>query len=83
VRRTYSLRPGYDKVPVTQLSVLSAGGQPQQVQATLRQDNALFSGQKVLNLTLEQGQLRTYGVRGTQKLIFFDTLRYQTQARVQ
>lgn len=83
VRRTYTLRLGRDKVPVTQLSVLSAGGQPQEVQANLRQDNALFSGQKALHLTLQQGQLRTYGVRGTQKLIFFDTLRYQTQARVQ
>jgi hypothetical protein len=79
MRRTYTLRP----VPVTQLVVLSAGGQPQEVQATLRQDNALFSGQKALRLTLQQGQLRTYGVRGTQKLVFFDTLRYQTQARVQ
>jgi hypothetical protein len=83
IRRTYTLRPDRDKVPVTQLSVLSAGNQPQEVQATLRQDNALFSGQKALRLTLEQGQLRTYSVRGTQKLVFFDTLRYQTQARVQ
>ncbi len=82
VRRTYTLRPDRDKVPVTQLSVLSAGGQPQEIQATLRQDNALFSGQKALRLTLQQGQLRTYGVRGTQKLVFFDTLRYQTQAQV-
>jgi hypothetical protein len=83
MRRTYTLRSGRDKVPVTQLVVLSAGGQPQEVQATLRQDNALFSGQKALRLTLQQGQLRTYGVRGTQKLVFFDTLRYQTQAQVQ
>lgn len=83
VRRTYTLRPGRDNAPVTQLSVLSAGGQPQEVQATLRQNNVLFSGQKALQLTLQQGQLRSYGVRGTQKLIFFDTLRYQTQTRVQ
>jgi hypothetical protein len=83
MRRTYTLRSGRDKVPVTQLVVLSAGGQPQEVQATLRQDNALFSGQKALRLTLEQGQLRTYSVWGTQKLVFFDTLRYQTQTRVQ
>jgi len=83
VRRTYTLRPGRDNAPVTQLSVLSAGGQPQELRATLRQSNVLFSGQKALHLTLQQGQLRTYGVRGTQKLIFFDTLRYHTQAQVQ
>lgn len=83
VRRTYTLQPGHDKVPVTRLSVLSAGGQPQEIQVALRQDNALFSGQKDLRLTLQQGQLRTYGVSGTQKLIFFDTLRYSTAAQVQ
>ena len=83
VRRTYTLRPGHDKVPVVRLSVLSAGGQPQEIQASLRQDNVLFSGQKDLELSLLQGKLRTYGVRGTQKLVLFDTLRYQTQARVQ
>ncbi|MGI4743248.1 MAG: hypothetical protein ACRYG7_49485 [Janthinobacterium lividum] len=83
VRRTYTLQPGHDKVPVTRLSVLSAGGQPQEIEAALRQDNALFSGQKALQLTLQQGQLRTYGVSGTQKLIMFDTLRYHTAAQVQ
>lgn len=83
VRRTYTLRPGRDNAPVTQLSVLSAGDQPQELRATLRQNNVLFSGQKALHLTLQQGQLRTYSVRGTQKLVFFDTLRYQTQAQVQ
>jgi hypothetical protein len=83
VRHTYTLQPGHDQAPVTQLSVLSAGGQPQEIQATLQQDNALFSGQKDLRLSLQQGQIRAYGVRGTQKLVLFDTLRYQTQARVQ
>jgi hypothetical protein len=48
----------------------------------LRQDNALFFGRKSLRLTLQQGQLRQYSVRGAQKLVLFDTLRYQTQTRV-
>jgi hypothetical protein len=83
VRHTYTLQPGHDQAPVTQLSVLSAAGQPQEIQATLRQDNVLFSGQKDLRLSLQQGKIRAYGVSGTQKLVLFDTLRYQTQARVQ
>lgn len=83
MRRIYTLQPGHDKVPVTRLSVLSAGGQPQEIQVALRQDNALFLGQKDLRLTLQQGQLRTYGVSGTQKLVFFDTLHYSTAAQVQ
>lgn len=82
LRRTYRLRPGHDKVPVLQLAVTSATNQPQEIRATLRQDNALFFGQKTLRLTLEQGQLRAYGVSGTQKLVFFDTLRYHTAASV-
>jgi hypothetical protein len=82
-RRTYTAQPGHPNASVTRLSVLSTGGQPQELEATLRQDNVLFSGQKQLHLTLQQGQLHTYEVRGTQKLILFDTLRYQTQAQVQ
>ena len=82
-RRTYTAQPGRENVPVTRLSVLSHGGQPQEIEATLRQDNTLFFGQKDLRLTLQQGQLRTYGVRGTQKLVLFDTLHYRTAAQVQ
>ncbi|MGI4864695.1 MAG: hypothetical protein ACRYFZ_12295 [Janthinobacterium lividum] len=82
-RRTYTAQPGRENAPVTRLSVLSAGGQPQEIEATLRQDNPLFFGQKELRLTLQQGQLRSYGVSGTQKLVLFDTLRYRTAAEVQ
>lgn len=82
LRRTYTLRPGYDAATVRRLSVLSQAGLPQQLDATLRQDNALFSAQKQLSLTLDHGQLRAYGVRGAQKLVLFDTLRYQTRATV-
>jgi hypothetical protein len=83
MRRTYRLRPGHDNAAVLQLAVTSTASQPQEIQATLRQDNALFFGQKSLHLTLDNGQLRTYGVSGTQKLVLFDTLRYRTQAQVQ
>jgi hypothetical protein len=82
-RRTYTAQPGHPNVSVTRLSVLSAGGQPQEVEATLRQDNTLFSGQKQLRLTLQNGQLRSYDVSGSQKLIFFDTVRFKTATRVQ
>jgi len=83
VRRTYTAQPGHPNVSVTRLSVLSAGGQPQEVEAILKQDNTLFSGQKQLRLTLQQGQLRSYAVSGTQKLILFDTVRFKTSAQVQ
>ena len=82
-RRTYTAQPGRENAPVTRLSVLSVGGQPQEIEATLRQDNPLFFGQKELRLTLQQGHLRSYGVSGTQKLVLFDTLRYHTAAEVQ
>ncbi len=82
VRRSYHLLPGHDNAPVLRLDVTSAAGQPQQIQATLRQDNTLFFGQKDLQLTLHNGQLSQYSVKGVQKLVLFDTLRYHTAARV-
>ncbi len=83
VRRTYTAQPGHPNVSVTRLSVLSAGGQPQELEATLKQDNTLFSGQKQLRLTLQNGQLNAYSVRGSQKLVLFDTLRFSTRVRVE
>ncbi len=83
LRRTYTLKTGQENAPVRRLSVLSRGGRPEQLDATLRQDNVLFSAQKQLSLTLTNGRLRAYAVRGAQKLVLFDTLRYQTAARVQ
>jgi len=82
-RRTYTAQPGHDNVTVTRLSVLSAGGQPQEIEASLKQDNTLFSGQKQLRLTLRQGLLSAYSVEGTQKLVLFDTLRFKANVRVQ
>lgn len=82
VRRTYRLLPGHDNAPVLRLDVTSAAGQPQQVQATLRQDNTLFFGQKDLRLLLQDGHLQQYSASGVQKLVLFDSLRYRSQARV-
>jgi len=82
-RRTYTAQPGHDNVTVTRLTVLSAGGQPQELDATLRQDNPLFFGKKQFHLTLRQGELSAYNVRGLQKLVLFDTLRFSTNVRVQ
>ena len=81
-RRTYRRLSGHANAPVLRLDVLSRAGLPQEITATLRQDNALFFGQKTLRLDLQNGQLHQYGVRGVQKLVLFDTLRYQTQASV-
>lgn len=82
VRRTYRLQPGHDNAPVLRLTVTGTGNQPQLLTATLRQDNTLFFGQKDLQLTLHNGQLSQYSVRGVQKLVLFDTLHYATAARV-
>jgi hypothetical protein len=82
-RRTYTAQPGHPNVSVTRLSVLSTGGQPQEMEATLKQDNTLFSGQKQLRLTLQNGQLSAYSVRGSQKLVLFDTLRFNSSVRVE
>jgi hypothetical protein len=82
VRRTYRLLPGHDNAPVLRLAVTSAASQPQLITATLRQDNTLSFGQKDLQLALQNGQISQYSVRGVQKLVLFDTLRYQTAARV-
>jgi len=83
VRRTYRLLPGHDNAPVMQLAVTATAGQPQEIAATLRQDNTLFFGQKNLRLRLQNGQLSQYSTSGVQKLVLFDSLRYNTAARVQ
>ena len=81
-RRTYTLRPGFPRAAVLRLAVTTQAGQPRTIVARLRQDNALFYGAKDLNLSLDHGQLRTYGVSGVQKLVLFDSLRYRTASRV-
>ncbi len=83
VRYTYRLKPGHNTAPVQLLRVMKDGVQLEEIAVTLRQDNPLFFGQKVLDMRLEQGELTSYGVRGVQKLILFDTLRYQTLTQVE
>ena len=81
LRRRYTRRPGYDNAPVQELLVLSEGGSTE-IRAAITQSNPLFSARKQLSLRLKNGQLMTYGVTGTQKLVLFDTLRYETAASV-
>ncbi|OGX82553.1 hypothetical protein [Hymenobacter coccineus] len=83
LRRTYTRLPGHDIAPVGRLSVLSAGAAPEEITADVDQQNALFSARKHLRLDLRQGQLTTYAVQGTQKLVLFDTLRYAAAGQVQ
>lgn len=83
MRRTYTRRPGQPNAPVTRLSVVQQGAAPQEIAATIEQNNPLFSAQKQLRLQFRGGQLRSYEVAGTQKLILFDTLRYAAAGRVE
>jgi hypothetical protein len=82
-QRRYTLRPGYKNAAVEQLLVQSVGGQPVEIRANITQNNPLFAATKQLRLRLQNGKLAEYGVSGTQKLILFDTLRYNTTATVQ
>jgi hypothetical protein len=82
MRHTYRLLPGHDNAPVLRLDVTSQASQPQELAATLRQDNTLFFGQKSLHLHLQDGHLSQYSTKGVQKLVLFDTLRYSAAARV-
>lgn len=82
MRHSYRLLPGHDNAPVLRLDVLSANGLPQDIRATLRQDNSLFFGRKDLRLHLQGGLLSQYSASGVQKLVLFDSLRYRTAARV-
>ncbi|MBH8570156.1 hypothetical protein KB206_14795 [Microvirga sp. STS02] len=83
MRRTYTRRPGQPNAPVTSLTVVQRGVVPQEIAATIIQNNPLFSAQKQLRMQLENGQLRAYEVVGTQKLVLFDSLRYSAAGRVE
>jgi hypothetical protein len=83
LRRTYTRLPGQPNAPVSRLTVVQQGAEPQQLDATIVQSNPLFSAQKQLRLQLQNGQLRSYEVVGTQKLVLFDTLRYAAAGRVE
>ena len=83
LRRTYTRLPGQSNAPVSQLTVVQNGAVAQEVAATIVQSNPLFSARKQLRFQLENGQLRHYEVVGTQKLVLFDTLRYQAAGQVE
>ena len=83
LRRTYTRLPGQPNAPVTRLTVVQQGTEPQEITATIIQHNALFSAQKQVLMQLQRGQLRRYEVVGTQKLVLFDTLRYSAAGVVE
>jgi hypothetical protein len=83
LRRVYTRRPGQPNAPVARLSVVQQGAEAQDVEATIEQANPLFSAEKHLRFQLQNGQLRHYEVVGTQKLVFFDTLRYSAAGLVE
>ena len=83
LRRTYTRQPGQPNAPVSRLVVVQQGAEPQEIAATIVQNNALFSAQKQLRMQLQHGQLRRYEVVGTQKLVLFDTLRYSAAGVVE
>lgn len=83
MRRTYSRRPGQPNAPVARLTVVQQGTTPQEITATIEQNNPLFSAQKQLRVQFQNGQLRKYEVQGTQKLILFDMLRYSAAGQVE
>ncbi len=83
LRRTYTRQPGQRNAPVALLTVVQQGAVPQEVAATIVQDNALFATRKQLRFQLQNGRLRQYEVVGTQKLVLFDTLHYTAAGRVE
>lgn len=83
LRRIYTRQPGQPNAPVARLVVVQQGTEPQEIAATIIQNNALFSAQKQLRMQLKHGQLRRYEVVGTQKLVLFDTLRYSAAGEVE
>ena len=83
VRRTYNRQPGQPNAPVVCLVVVQHGAEPQEIAATVVQNNALFSARKQLRMQLQHGRLSQYEVVGTQKLVLFDTLHYSAAGVVE
>ena len=79
---TYTRKAGFGN-PVTVLRVEQDGTGVRAVSATLAQTNPLFSSQKKMELRAQHGTITSYQVKGVQKLILFDTVRYATAARVE
>ncbi|MBX0291758.1 hypothetical protein K3G63_15005 [Hymenobacter sp. HSC-4F20] len=81
IRRSYRRQTGTEH-PVEQLTVVSEGPTVRELTATVAQDNPLVYSAKTLTLQCQNGQVVRYGVRGVQKLVLFDSVRYAVQARV-
>ncbi|UOQ73258.1 hypothetical protein [Hymenobacter cellulosilyticus] len=75
-------RKGIIENIVDQLRVSGDGTSSGTIEATLTQDNPLFFSRKFLALSYQNGLLKTYRVRGVQKLVLFDTLRYSATVTV-
>ncbi|UPL48973.1 hypothetical protein [Hymenobacter sublimis] len=80
-RRSYRRQPGTEH-PVEQLTVLSEGSTVRELTATVAQDNPLVYSAKTMTLRCQNGQVASYQVRGVQKLVLFDSVRYSVQSRV-
>ncbi|MBD2769327.1 hypothetical protein IC235_15670 [Hymenobacter sp. BT664] len=83
LRYTYTRRLAQPNAPVVRLTVVQQGATAQEVAATIVQNNPLFSARKQLRFKLQNGQLRSYEVVGTQKLVLFDTLHYAAAGQVE
>lgn len=82
--RTYRRKTGIDN-SVERITVLSDAASPesaQEITATLTQNNPLFFSQKRVVMHTTDGRLSDYQVKGVQKLVLFDTLRYSAVGRV-
>jgi len=79
---TYTRQPGIENA-VTVLRVERDQAGVRAVSATLSQNNPLFSSEKKMELRAQNGTLTSYQVKGVQKLVLFDTVRYSTEARVE
>ena len=83
LRCTYTRLPGQPNAPVVRLVVVQQSAMAQEVAATIEQNNALFTSQKQLRFRLQNGQLSSYEVVGTQKLVLFDTLHYAAAGQIE
>ncbi|TGE14270.1 hypothetical protein [Hymenobacter elongatus] len=79
--QVYRRRAGVDNI-VDRLQATGGSAPNGIIEAVLTQDNPLFFSRKTLLLNYRNGLLTTYQVRGVQKLVLFDTIRYSATVRV-
>ncbi|MCB2406382.1 hypothetical protein [Hymenobacter lucidus] len=81
IGKVYRRKVGIENI-VDQLRVTQNDTKDGTIEAVLTQDNPLFFSRKTLTLQYQNGLLSSYEVRGVQKLVMFDTLRYSATVRV-